>query len=69
MSQKRIVLAEDDSGGTVAVGPVYTAHSLDQLRRKIDDYGWTVRGVAQLISVAQFAAAQTRGDETAGSAR
>ena len=54
MKAKRIVIAEDDGGNRLAIGPVYTDASADQLRRQVDDYGWTVRGVIPLQSLAQF---------------
>ena len=58
----RVVLATDDQGTSMTIGPVFTDQSLDKLRVKIDDYGWSVQGTARLISVARFAELRRRGD-------
>lgn len=65
MTTKRVVLAEDDQGEPVSIGPVYSDESADRLRLTVDGYGWTVRGVVPLLSVAQFAAARANGHATA----
>jgi hypothetical protein len=59
---RRVVLAADDQGNTVVVGPVHTDQSLDNLRLKVDGYGWTVQGTARYLSAASFANLRQRGD-------
>jgi len=58
----RVVLAEDDQGNQLAIGPVYTDRSLDELRREIDGYGWTVTGTCPHYSRADFTHARGRGE-------
>lgn len=58
----RVVLAEDDSGAQLAIGPVYTDRSLDQLRREIAGHGWTVTGTCPHYSRADLTSARGRGE-------
>lgn len=50
----RMVLALDDGGGQVAIGPVCTQRSLDELRREITGHGWTVTAVVPHYSRAEL---------------
>jgi hypothetical protein len=38
----RVILAQDDGGSQLAIGPVYTEASLERLRQEVSDYGWMV---------------------------
>jgi hypothetical protein len=58
----RVVLAADDDGRQVAIGPVYTDVSVDRLRREVDAHGWTVVATVPHYSRADFIAARARGD-------
>ncbi len=58
----RVVVATDDQGNTVAIGPVHADQSLDKLRLEIDSYGWEVQGTARHLSAANFAEMRRRGD-------
>lgn len=58
----REVTALDDKGQTVTIGPVHTDDSLDQLRREVDAYGWTVTGTSIHMSAQQFRQLRQRGD-------
>jgi hypothetical protein len=62
----RDVIATDDQGSTVVVGPVHTDQSLDKLRLEIDGYGWEVQGTARHLSAASFADLRKRGDGEVG---
>jgi hypothetical protein len=61
MTTKQIVLAEDDQGNRLGIGPVYSAESADRLRRMVDEYGWTVLAVIPLRSLAQFTVCRRAG--------
>ncbi|MHB1593878.1 MAG: hypothetical protein ACYCO9_06380 [Streptosporangiaceae bacterium] len=63
---KLIVLADDDQGGKLAIGPVYSEESADRLRQSIDDCGWTVRRTVPLLSVAAFAGLRRSGSPATG---
>jgi hypothetical protein len=58
----RVVLAEDDAGNQLAIGPVYTEASLERLRREVDDYGWTVVATVPHYSRADFTSARGGGE-------
>jgi len=60
----RLVIAIDDDGGRVAIGPVITDRSVDDLCRQVEDYGWHVAEVIPHWSRAQFVAARAKGDGT-----
>ncbi len=60
----RLVIAVDDSGQRVAIGPVITDASVDELRRQVDAYGWTVAEVVPHWSRAGFIAARAKGAGT-----
>ena len=60
----RLVIAPDDSGRRVAIGPVITDRSVDELRRQVDGYGWIVAEVIPHLSRANFIAIRARGDGT-----
>jgi hypothetical protein len=57
-----VILAEDDQGNGLSIGPVYTERSLEQLRREITEYGWTVTGTCLHYSRADFTCARGRGE-------
>ena len=57
-----VVLAEDDQGNQLSIGPVYTGRSLEQLRGEITGYGWTVTGTCPHYSRADFTCARGRGE-------
>lgn len=58
----RVVLAADDAGRQLAVGPVYTEASLERLRQEVDEYGWTVVATVPHYSRADFTCARGRGE-------
>jgi hypothetical protein len=58
----RVVLARDDAGNVLAIGPVYTERSLVELRREISEHGWTVDGICLHYSRADFTHARGRGE-------
>jgi hypothetical protein len=58
---KIIVLAEDDQGNRLGIGPVYSAESADRMRRMVDDYGWTVLATIPLRSLAEFTTTRRAG--------
>ncbi len=58
----REVVALDDQGQMVTIGPVHTDVSVDKLRLEVDAYGWTVTGTALHLSAQQFRALRQRGD-------
>jgi hypothetical protein len=60
----RLVIAVDDAGTRVAIGPVITDRSVDELRRQVDDHGWTVAEVVPHLSRANFIAARAKGEGT-----
>ena len=60
----RLVLAVDDAGDLVAIGPVVTDRSVGELRGQVTGYGWTVTAVIPHLSRANFIALRARGDGT-----
>jgi hypothetical protein len=60
----RLVIAVDDAGRRVAIGPVITDRSIDELRRQVDAYGWDVAEVIPHWSRANFIAARAKGEGT-----
>jgi len=58
----RLVIALDDAGNRVAIGPVTTDRSIGELRRQVDDYGWTVAAVVPHLSRANFIALRAKGE-------
>jgi hypothetical protein len=60
----RLVIAVDDAGTRVAIGPVITDRSVAELRRQVDDHGWTVAEVMPHLSRANFIAARAKGEGT-----
>jgi hypothetical protein len=57
----RVVLAVDDAGNQLAIGPDYTQASLERLRREVGEYGWTVAATVPHCSWADFTSARGRG--------
>jgi hypothetical protein len=60
----RLVIAADDAGNRVAIGPVVTDRSIAELRCQVADYGWTVAAVVPHLSRANFIALRARGEGT-----
>jgi hypothetical protein len=58
----RMILAEGDAGNQLAIGPIYTQASRKQLRREVDEYGWTVVATVPHFSRADFTCARGRGE-------
>jgi hypothetical protein len=51
----RVVLAEDQQGAPVVVGPVYTDKGVEELRALVESRpGWVVTGTARILSKAQL---------------
>ncbi len=57
-----VILAEDDAGTRLVIGPVYTGQSVDRLRREVDDYGWTVVATLPYCTRADFIWLRSRGE-------
>jgi hypothetical protein len=57
----RAILAEDDQGGQLAIGPVYTTRSLKELRRAVAEHGWAVVAVIPFCSRADLVCARAGG--------
>lgn len=53
---RRIVLAIDNEGAVVAIGPVATDESVEKIREQIEAAGWENYGVVRHSSVADFRA-------------
>jgi hypothetical protein len=58
----RVVLAQDDAGGQLAIGPACAEASLERLRHEVSDYGWTVAATVPHYSRADFTCARGRGE-------
>jgi hypothetical protein len=58
----RVVLAADDAGKQLAIGPVYTEVSLDCLRQEAGEYGWKVTATVRHCPRAGFICARGRGE-------
>jgi hypothetical protein len=56
-----LVIADDDQGATVAIGPVADEAAIGKLLRQVDDYGWRVRGTVRHRTRADFARARREG--------
>jgi hypothetical protein len=52
----RLVLALDELGNWMAIGPVITDRSIEDLRGRAERRGWTVAGVVRHLSRANFIA-------------
>jgi hypothetical protein len=64
LPRPRLVIAVDDTGNRVAIGPVITDRSVAELRAQVLDSGWDVAEVIPHWSRAQFLAARAKGDGT-----
>jgi hypothetical protein len=49
-----MVLARDAEGSYAAIGPVFAPEAAEQIRRQIEDRGWSYLGTAPLIAAAEF---------------
>ena len=54
-----LVAADDGQGASVVVGAVYDDAAIGKLRRDVDEYGWTSRGVTPHWTRADFNAGQS----------
>jgi hypothetical protein len=57
----RVLLVQDDQGNQLAIGPVRTDRSLDQLRREVTSLGWAVLAAVPHYSRADFTGTNGRG--------
>ncbi len=57
-----LVLVAGDGGNQMAIGPVCTTRSLEELRREITGHGWTVSGTIACYSRADFTCTRGRGE-------
>jgi hypothetical protein len=60
----RLVVAVDDAGNRIALGPVFTDRSVDELRRQVDEFGWDVAEVIPHLSRAEFIHVRAKGEGT-----
>lgn len=51
-----VVMALDEQGAAVAVGPVAREASIERIREQIEARGWTTYGEARRLSVAEWEA-------------
>ncbi len=58
----RVLLVAADDGSQLAIGPVYTTRSLEELRREVTGHGWTVTGTIACYSRADFTCARGCGE-------
>jgi hypothetical protein len=56
------ILAEDDAGTRLVIGPVYTGQSAGRLRREVDSYGRTVVATLPYCPRADFTSLRGRGE-------
>jgi hypothetical protein len=49
-----MVMALDDEGGAVAIGPVVKDESIEKIREQIESRGWTCYGQPRVMSAAEW---------------
>jgi hypothetical protein len=49
-----MVLARDGEDSFAAIGPVSAPEAAEQIRRQVEDRGWTYLGTAPVIAAAEF---------------